>query len=138
MAFRRILAGLFFFALVASVAVAQTNLNGSWRALLSGNGQRCSIDLVMGPGQRYSEMVRCGNMMTRQAGTYTFARGILMRQVSDWDPKQRYVMDNGYSGHYEWNAKPPGGSYKVDFTGRDTMVWRDVNMGGTVTFRRLQ
>lgn len=28
------------------------------------------------------------------AGTYVFANGTLVRTVVDWEPKQRYVLDN--------------------------------------------
>ena len=94
-------------------------------------GQRCTFNLVMTVGQHYSETLRCGNLMTWQAGTYVFSNGILVRDVTVWEPRKRYVLDNGYSGHYEENAKPPGGSFRVTFTSPDTMVWQDVNFGGT-------
>ena len=69
---------------------------------------------------------------------HVFSNGILVRDVIDWGPRKRYVLDNGYSGHYEENAKPPGGSFRVTFTSPDTMVWQDVNFGGTVTYRRSE
>jgi len=123
--------------LATPLVVAQKKLDGTWDAALVANGQRCAVELVMHAGQQYGELVRCGNLMIRQSGTYNLGRnGSLIRNVVDWDPKQRYVMDNGYSGHYETNAKPPGGSYQVTFTSANTMVWKDVNFGGTITFRR--
>ena len=51
-------------------------------------------------------------------------------------PGHNYPLGPG--GHYETNAKPPGGSYRVAFISPNTMVWRDVNFGGTVTFRRVR
>jgi len=126
------------FLLAAPLALAQNKFDGSWKAAFILGGQRCSLNLVMGPGDRYSELARCGTLMTRQAGTYVFSNGVLIRNVIDWDPKQRYVLDNGYSGHWEPNAKPPGGSYNVKFISPDAMIWQDINFGGTVTFRRLK
>lgn len=92
----------------------------------------------MSAGQRYSELIQCPSMMTWQSGTYVVSpEGVLIRNVIDWEPKRRYVLDTGYSGHYEPNAKPPGGSFRVKFTSPDSMVWQDVNFGGILTFRRL-
>lgn len=129
---------LLFLALASEFAAAQNKLDGSWSAALAVGGQRCGISLIMQQGQRYSEMLRCGSLMTRQSGTYVFSNGTLVRNVTDWDPKQRYVLDNGYSGHWEPNAKPPGGSYRVNFVSPNVMTWHDVNLGGNVTFRRVQ
>ena len=125
-------------ALASQLATAQNKLDGSWSAALVVGGQRCGISLIMQQGQRYSEMLRCGSLMTRQSGTYVFSNGLLIRNVTDWDPKQRYVLDNGYSGHWEPNAKPPGGSYRVNFVSPNSMTWHDVNFGGNITFRRVQ
>jgi hypothetical protein len=134
-----ILAVLCFATFVLAVPRAfGQKLDGTWKASLTVGGQRCIDNLVMGPGQHYSEVLRCGSLMTRQAGTYDFTNGVLTRNVTDWDPKQRYVLDSGYSGHWEPNAKPPGGSYRIKFTSADTMVWQDINLGGIVTFRRSQ
>ncbi len=96
--------------LTGPLLAAQSTLDGTWNSALVVNGQRCAIQLIMSPGQRYSEAVKCGGIMIWQAGTYVFANGTLVRSVVDWQPKQRYVLDTGYSGHYEANAKPPGGS----------------------------
>lgn len=122
----------------AQFAAAQNKLDGVWKATLALNGQRCTFSLVNTTGQHYTESLQCGALMTRQAGTYVFNNGTLVRNVVDWEPKQRYVMDNGYSGHYERNAKPPGGSFRVTFTSPTTMVWQDINFGGTLTYRRVQ
>jgi hypothetical protein len=87
---------------------------------------------------RYSEAIPCGSYMTWQSGTYAFANGVIARTVVDWEPKQRYVMDNGYYGHYEPNTKPAGGSFRVAFTSPSTMVWRDLHLGGTITYQRAR
>jgi hypothetical protein len=126
------------FVLTAQFAAAQNELDGTWNAVMTIYGQRCTVDLVMTAGQHYTETLQCGNLTTWQAGIYVFSNGILAREVTDWEPKERYVLDNGYSGHYEENAKPPGGSFRVTFTSPDTMVWQDVNFGGTLTYRRSE
>jgi len=123
-------------ALAAPVLAAQSTFDGTWYSALVVNGQRCTIKLIMSPGRRYNEAIRCGGYMTWQSGNYVFANGTLVRSVVDWEPKQRYVLDTGYSGHYEANAKPPGGSFRVAFTSPDTMVWRDVQFGGSLTYQR--
>lgn len=118
---------------------AQSPFEGSWRAVFTVYNMRCTSNLVMSSGQRYSELVQCGSVTTWQSGTYVLSRdGVLVRNVIDWEPKQRYVLDSGYSGHYEPNAKPPGGSFRVTFTSPDTMAWRDVSFGGTLTYRRVR
>jgi hypothetical protein len=134
----RLCSTLFVLFILGQLAVAQNNLDGAWRATFVFNGQTCVFNLVNTAGQRYSETLRCGTMMTSQSGTYVFANSVLVRTVADWEPKQRYVIDNGYSGHYEPNAKPPGGSFRVSFTSSNTMVWKDVNFGGIITYKRVQ
>jgi hypothetical protein len=129
---------LFALVILSQSAVAQNNLDGAWGATLVFNGQPCVFNLVNTAGQHYRETLRCGTMMTSQSGTYVFANGVLVRTVVDWAPKQRYVMDNGYSGHYESNAKPPGGSFRVSFTSPNMMVWKDANFGGTITYKRTR
>jgi hypothetical protein len=126
------------FVLTAQFAAAQNKLDGTWKAVATINGQRCTFNLVMTMGQNYTETLQCGSVMTGQAGTYVFSNGILVRDVIDWEPRKRYVLDNGYSGHYEENAKPPGGSFRVTFISPDTMVWQDMNFGGTLTYRRSE
>jgi len=132
----RFAAAVLVLGLAAPLAAAPNPFDGTWQSLLAANGMRCAVKLIMSAGQRYSEAIQCGGYMTWQSGTYVFANGILVRNVVDWQPKQRYVLDNGYSGHYEANAKPPGGSFRVAFTSPNTMVWRDVHFSGTITYQR--
>ena len=89
----------------------------------------------MGPGNRYIENLRCPAGMTSQSGTWVFNQGVLYRTVLDFEPKSRYVLDSGYSGHYERNAPPPGGAFRITFTSPNSMVWQDLN-GGSVTYVR--
>ena len=118
------------------IAGAQSPYDGVWRATLAANGQRCSVDLVMRVGE-YSELLRCGSLMTRQVGTYVVSGGLLIRQVVNWAPRTMPVYDIYIGWHDEPTSKPPGGSYQVTFLSRDSMTWRDVNFGGTITFYRV-
>jgi hypothetical protein len=124
---------------------ADHRLDGGWRATIPVAGMQCSVDLVMTPQQKYSETIRCGSSMTWQAGTYTFNQGVLLRTVTDFQPRQRYVVDVNPTqpwlpanppGHYENNVTPPGGSFQVTFNSSDTMTWKDITFGGTVVLRR--
>lgn len=125
------------FVVAAQLAAAQ-KLDGVWKASLTLNGQRCYFNLVISPGQNYSETARCGTLMTQQSGIYAYSNGTLARTVIDWEPKDRYVLDNGHWGHYEPNAKPPGGVFAVTFTSPHAMVWKDIKFGGSITYRRAQ
>jgi len=125
-------------ALVAvPIAAAAVSFAGTWHGVLAMNGQRCTIDVVLAANGSYVQTARCGTLMTQQSGAYKIANGEIGFSVVDWSPKQRYVVDAQVgSGHYETNAKPPGGIFKYTFTGPNTMVWRDVNFGGTITMQR--
>ncbi len=111
------------FLLTAPLFAAENTLQGTWKADLIANGQPCIIKDVI-TGNRYSELVQCGSLMTGQSGTYVFEKGQLVRSVEDWSPK-----GNGYH-------RPPGGSYRVTFTSPSSMVWQDLNTGGKLMLRR--
>jgi hypothetical protein len=119
---------------------AQETLAGSWHGSVTVNGMACTFDRVMTPTGTYSEIERCGSLVTGQRGTYkVFPNHVIGFSVSDWMPKQRYVVDAvPGSGHYEPNAQPPGGTFRYTFTSPDTMVWRDVNFGGTIVYHRVR
>ena len=127
------------FALIAG-AFAQTPLAGSWHAFAQVNGMTCTFDRVITAAGRYSEIERCGPYVTSQSGTYTvFPNHTVSFSVTDFSPRQRYIVGAAPgSGHYEPNATPPGGTFRYTFTAPDTMVWRDVNFGGTITYRRTR
>ena len=130
---------------VAPLFARERRLDGGWKATIPGPGGQCSVDEVLTADQKYSETVRCGNSMTWQAGTYTFNQGVLLRTVTDFQPKTRYVVDINPTqpwlpasppGHYENNVPPPAGQYQVTFNYSDTMTWKDIAFGGTVVMRR--
>ena len=117
---------------------AQSPFAGSWTGTVTLNAIRCRFDLVM-TADHYNEVARCGPYATGQSGTYrVFPNGTISRTVTDWTPKSRYLVDaQPGTGHYEQNAKPPGGTFRYTFTNADTMVWRDATYGGTITYRRV-
>ncbi len=123
-----------------TASFAQNPFAGTWRGFVAVNGIQCRSDLVMTPSGTYSETARCGPYATGQRGTYRiFPSRIISRTVTDFFPRTRYVVDAQVgSGHTETNATPPGGTYRYTFTTPNTMVWRDVNFGGTITYRRVR
>ncbi|HEV3087827.1 MAG TPA: hypothetical protein VGX96_11430 [Candidatus Elarobacter sp.] len=125
---------------VPAASAAQNSLSGVWRGFVQMNGMQCRFDLVMTPSGTYTETDRCGPYATGQSGTYrVFPNGTLSREVTDWMPKSRYIVGAQVgTGHYEPNAKPPGGTFRYTFTSPNTMIWRDVNFGGSITFHRVR
>jgi len=126
------------FAAAPRAAAADDPFAGTWRGFAATNGMQCQFDLVMTAAGRYFETARCGPYATSQSGRYrVFSNGTLSRVVTTWSPTQHLVVDaTPGSSHYEPTSRPPGGTYQYRFTTPDTMVWRDVNFGGTLTFRR--
>ena len=121
-------------------SAAQDPLAGSWRAFYPVNGMNCQFDLVMTPTGKYYELAHCGPYATSQSGTYrTFPNNVIGRTVLDWTPRSHYIVGAAVgTGHTELTAKPPGGTYRYTFTTPNTMVWRDMNQGGSLTYRRLR
>jgi hypothetical protein len=110
---------------------------GTWRAAATTSGMQCRFDLVMTTTGNYIETARCGPYATGQRGTYrVFANGTLSRSVTNWSPTQALVVDANGS-HLEPTTRPPGGSYRFTFTNANTMVWRDLIMGGVLTWHRV-
>ncbi|HEY0394868.1 MAG TPA: hypothetical protein VGD01_10295 [Candidatus Elarobacter sp.] len=104
------------------------------------NGMRCTFDRVIGAHGMFGEIERCGSLVTSQRGTYrVFPNNVVSFNVEDWNPKQRYIVGvQPGTGHYEPNAKPPGGTFRYTFLSPSAMVWRDVNFGGTITYHRVR
>lgn len=131
----------FVAALLAAPAAsfAQDPFAVTWRGFVAVNGMQCRFDLVMTPTRTYSETARCGSLATGQRGTYrVFPNRTISRTVTDFFPRTRYVVDaQPGTGHTETNATPPGGTFHYTFTTPNTMVWRDVNFGGTIIYRRV-
>ncbi len=135
----------------ATPAIAQS-FDGQWTASQQFNGMTCNFQLVMNAG-RYSELLQCGPYMTMQSGAYVYQNGVLARTVLDFEPKQRPIIQGGplaQTGpngrrylpgprvHYEANATPPGGTYRVTFLAGNAMNWHDLNLGGNITFYRAR
>ena len=52
------------FVLTAQFAAAQNELDGTWEAVVTIDGQHCTFNLAMTVGQHYTETLPCGNLMT--------------------------------------------------------------------------
>ncbi len=151
---KQVAGALLALALTAPIVASAQTLDGTWMASPTVGDLSCTMQTIMNSGN-YSELLKCGPYQTWQAGTYVLSGGALVRNVNDFEPKWRWVVDGGplvpYNnygryreyqggprGHWERNATPPGGSFQVTFTSPNTMVWRDVNFHGVVTFQRAR
>lgn len=123
--------------LLAKPAAAARSLVGTWEGTFTANDVRCSMQSIYQSDKTYSELLHCGTLMTHQSGTYVVHGDLLVRSVEDWDPKQQWVVGACVGcGYWETLAKPPGGSYKITFSGANTLTLHDVNLGGAITMHR--
>jgi len=135
---------IFLIALVAPLAAqAQTNpFVGSWRGIATVNGMAVTFNLVMQPNQTYSQQLQAGSMMTLQTGSYRVANGMIAFAVVDWQPKTQpvYHPTGTVGGYYTQQpmAKPPGGTFRYQFTSPTSVTLQDVSLGGIITFTRVQ
>lgn len=115
---------------------------GSWRGVVTVNGMAVTFNLVMGANQSYSlqEVSRIG--MTLQTGYYRVNGQQIGFEVVDWQPKTAPVYHApGWQGGYYVQqplAKPPGGMFRFQFTSSSSLTMQDVNLGGVITYNRLQ
>jgi hypothetical protein len=93
----------------APIVASAQSLDGAWIAHITVNGQPCTIKTVMNSGN-YSEVLQCGSLMTYQSGTYVVSGNLIVRNVIDWAPKGRYVVEGRPLG-YDYNCPP--GSYRT-------------------------
>lgn len=132
-------------SLVVTVGtLAQTNsLVGEWQGVTTANGASITIDLVMGPDQHYSQQVRSGSLMTQESGNYVITgQNVVTFQVVEWEPKTQpvYHPTGTVGGYYaqEPTAKPPGGSFRFQFTSPTALQLQDVNFGGVIAMNRIR
>ncbi|MFZ1123596.1 MAG: hypothetical protein WAN59_00455 [Candidatus Baltobacteraceae bacterium] len=131
---------------LAQVGAAQAyTLAGTWQGSLMLGSIPCAVQTVYVPTGTYSELMRCGATMTRQAGTYVLRGNLLLRSVESWDPRTQWIVDlcPGDSsrpgcGHWQQLSKPPGGTYALTFVDAGTVSLRDVNFGGQIVMRRVR
>jgi len=149
-AFSRVLIARIGLALVAGslafgVAAAQGNpLAGHWRAVLNINGRPIQFDLVVQPNMVFSQTQRTAGLMTLQRGEIRQAGpDTLAFEVEDWEPKSMAQYSSGpLSVSPYWHqvpmGRPPGGLYRYRLDGPDSLTMHDVNMGGNITYRRVE
>jgi hypothetical protein len=115
-------------AVMAASAAQAQSLAGSWQ----GSAQGILFELVVQPDGAYSETQRSGSLMTMQTGVIQSAgAGEIAFVVEDWQPRTM-----PYTG--QQTSKPPGGIWRVQFNGPNSVTMQDVRLGGVVTFTRLQ
>jgi hypothetical protein len=122
----------------SAAGAEEPTLVGSWR----GFAQGVTFNLVVDADGSYSEQAIAGSVMTLQQGHYQFvAPGIVTFVVEEWEPKTQpvYHPTGTVGGYYtdEPVAKPPGGTWRIQFTSPDSFTMQDVNFGGVVVFHRV-
>ena len=119
-------------ALGGMPAARAASLVGTWQGNFAMNGTRCNVQSIYMADGNYTELMRCGTLMTRQGGTYVLRGSLLVRVVESWEPRQQYVYGTGMQAM----EKPPGGSWRIAFPDANTLQMRDVNFGGQLVLRR--
>lgn len=139
---RNALAIALFLTTLSAAEAQQNRFVGGWRSVIVLNGAEITINLVMQPDMRFSEQETSYAGMTMQTGTYFVNAGEVTLNVEDWEPKTHSVYHpTGTTGGYytqEPSARPPGGTYQVQFPSANIMMMRDVNFGGEARFDRTQ
>jgi hypothetical protein len=120
----------------------ESSLAGSWQGFVTANGMPLTVNLVIGPGQRYSQQLASGALMTRQTGAYAVAGQEIVFEVQDWQPRTQavYHATSATTGYYaqEPVAKPSGGTFRFQFASPNALTLQDVNLGGGISFNRVQ
>jgi hypothetical protein len=125
-------------------ASAQQNpFVGSWRGVTQANGAAIVFNLVMGPDLRYSQQLTMHGYMTLQSGRYALpTRNVIAFQVEDWQPRTQPVYHpSGTTGGYTTQQpvpRPPGGTFRFQFSSANSFTLQDVNLGGVITFNRVR
>lgn len=132
------------FALASlTTAQAQTaSLVGSWRGFAQIRGAAVEFDLVVQPNGVFTETERSRALMTMQSGqTHFAAPDLVIFEVQDWRPRTMpvYHPTGTVGGYYtqQPTSRPPGGTWRLTWRGPNSVVMRDVNLGGAVTFNRV-
>jgi hypothetical protein len=122
----------------SAAGAQEPSLVGSWR----GFAQGLTFNLVIGADGSYSEQAIAGSLMTLQQGhIQVVGPGMITFIVEDWEPKTQpvYHPTGTVGGYYtdEPVAKPPGGTWRIQFTSPDSFTMEDVNFGGVIVFNRV-
>lgn len=117
-------------------------LVGSWRGSAP-SAPGVTFNLVVGADHSYSEQAVAGSLMTLQQGHYqVVAPDVVTFVVEEWKPRTYsvYHPTGTVGGYYtdEPVAKPPGGTWRIQFTSPDSFTMQDVNFGGMAVFNRVQ
>ena len=130
-------------ALAGTGAWAQGgSLAGTWRAMAAPGGVPVEFDLVVQPSGAYSETERSASAMTMQTGEVRqVGPGVIIFVVEDWQPRTmpQYHPTGTVGGYYIQipTSKPPGGTWRIQFNGPNSVTMQDANLGGVLTFQRV-
>ena len=125
------------FALTATAAHAQS-LTGSWRGVAMG----VTFTMTVQPNGAFVQSQQKGTLMTQQTGVVrSAAAGMVSFVVENWQPRTQpiYHATGTVGGYYtqQATAKPPGGTWRLQFNGPNSVTMTDVNLGGSITFNRV-
>src|SRR5260370_5302473 len=96
---------------------------GSWMGVETfKNDLKVSVELLMSADGRYGERVKFNGKSSTNVGHYTVEKNVVKLVITDWNPKEQC----GY-GTCIPIAKPVDTSYRVLFSGANTMTFEDVN-----------
>ena len=68
-------------------AAAQQDVTGIWRAQVVTAVGMCYGETILMPKGRFSKTSKCGEMFTKDVGTYTVGEGYIHFDIQDHEPK---------------------------------------------------
>ena len=68
-------------------AAAQQDVTGIWRAQFVTAFGACYGETILMPNGRFSKTSKCGEMFTKDVGTYTVGEGYIHFNIQDHEPK---------------------------------------------------
>jgi hypothetical protein len=102
-------------------AAPQQDVKGIWRSEVATAFGKCYGETILMPKGRFSKTFRCGEMFTKDVGTYTVGEGYIHFNIEDHEPKV-------YKGKpMSWvNSE----TVFFQFVGPDRMICNDRITGG--------
>ena len=109
------------------------NLTGGWHATYG----PIQFVLTVQPNGAYTETQTSGGVMTQQTGMIQPAGpGQVAFTVQDWQPKSQSLPGAGGQVVTVPVQPPPGGVYRIQFSGPDAFTLQDTTYGGVITYTR--
>lgn len=103
------------------VFAAAQDVTGIWRSQVVTAFGMCYGETILMPKGRFSKTFRCGEMFTKDVGTYTVGEGYIHFNIQDHEPKV-------------WKGKrmtwPNSETVFIEFVGPDRIICNDRITGG--------